>query len=227
MKNDLGRDGSPSRPELIGRDVSPKRPQSNQNGALGESALLPKSNGGFGETALPRRKILSHDVPDWVPDGVTFFITINTVPRGNNQLAIPAVAEGLVESLVVRIEKGQWWPWLMLFMPDHVHGLITFAPDQTMQKVVRDWKRFMARNAGIHWQRDFFDHRIRNETSLAEKWNYIIQNPVRAGLVTSAEEWPFVWFGRDVSPKRPESIGRDGSPSRPIVWDGIGRDVIR
>ena len=113
MKNDLGRDGSPSRPELIGRDVSPKRPKLDENGALGESAL-------------PKRKFLFHDVPDWVSDGATFFITINSVPRGQNQLAIPAVAEALVESLVVRIEKGQWWPRLMLFMPDHVHGLICF-----------------------------------------------------------------------------------------------------
>ncbi len=171
-----------------------------------------------------QRKRLFHDVPDWVSDGATFFITINTVPRGNNQLAIPAVAEGLVESLVVRTEKGQWWPWLMLFMPDHVHGLIVFPEDRSMQRTISDWKRFTARNAGMHWQRDFFDHRIRNEASLAEKWNYIVQNPVRASLVTSAEEWPYVWFGRDVSPKRPELIGRDGSPSRPIVWDGIGRD---
>jgi hypothetical protein len=108
----------------LGRDVSPKRPQSNNNGALGESAVpdktaLPKLNGGFSETALPKRKLLHHDVPDWVPDGATFFITINTIPRGENQLAIPAVAEGLMESLVVRIEKGRWWPRLILFMPDH------------------------------------------------------------------------------------------------------------
>ncbi len=187
-----------------GRDVSPKRPQSNQNSALGESAL-------------PKRKRLMHDVPDWVSDGATFFITINTVPRGENQLAIPAVVEGLVESLVVRIEKGQWWPRLMLFMPDHVHGLICFPSDQDLQRVTSDWKRYTSRNAGIHWQRDFFDHRVRNKESLAEKWNYIVQNPVRASLVTTAEEWPYVWFGRDVSLKRP--IGIDG-----FVWDGTGRD---
>ena len=189
----------------FGRDVSPKRPQSNQNGALGENAL-PKLHGGFGETALPRRKILSHDVPDWVSGGATFFITINTVPRGKNQLAIPTVTEALVESLVMRTEKGQWWPWLMLFMPDHVHGLIAFPEDRSMQRTISDWKRYTARHVSIQWQRDFFDHRIRNEASLTEKWNYIVQNPVRASLVTSAEEWPYVWFGRD---------GRDRSPSGP------------
>ncbi len=201
MKNVLCRDGSPSRPELIGRDVSPKRPQGKARSPNGPQL----NNGGFGETALPRRKILSHDVPDWVSDGTTFFITINTVPRGENQLAIPKAAQSLMESMIFRIEREQWWPRLMLCMPDHLHALITFAPDQAMQKVVRDWKRYTARNAGIRWQRDFFDHRIRNEESLVEKWNYIVQNPVRANLVTSAEEWSYVWFSRDVSSKRPES----------------------
>jgi putative transposase len=187
-----------------GKDRSPNGPRLN--------------GGGFGETALPKRKSLIHEAPDWVPEGATFFITINTLPRGKNQLAIPAITEGLVATLVVRIENGQWWPRLMLFMPDHIHGLIVFPEDRSMKRTISDWKRYTARNTGIRWQRDFFDHRIRNEASLAEKWNYIVQNPVRAGLVTSAEAWPYVWFGRDVSPKRPmgrDGTGRDRSPSGP------------
>jgi REP element-mobilizing transposase RayT len=229
-RDEIGRDGSPSRPNP-GGDISPKRTNP-QDGALGESALpndalLNPQDGAFGEHALPKRKILSHDVPSWVPDGATFFITVNCVPRGQNQLAIPAVADALMESLIVRIEKGQWWPGLVLFMPDHLHGLIAFSPDQTLEKIIRDWKRYTARSAGIRWQRDFFDHRIRNEESLTEKWNYILQNPVRAALVPTPEAWPYVWIneddwdgkGRDGSPKRPYSDrdgnGRDGSPSRP------------
>ena len=208
MKNDPGRDVSPKRPQ--DKDRSPNGPQ--------------LSNGALGESALPKRKCLSHDVPDWVSDQATFFITVNTVPRGRNQLAVPTAVEALVESLVVRTEKGQWWPWLMLFMPDHVHGLIAFPEDRSMQRIISDWKRYTARHVSVHWQRDFFDHRIRNETSLAEKWNYIVQNPVRASLVTSAEEWPYVWFGRDVSAKRPELIGRDGFGRDGFGRDGFGRD---
>ena len=80
-------------------------------------------------------------------------------------------------------------------MPDHLHGLITFNPEKTMQRIVRNWKRYAAGNFQIVWQRDFFDHRIRNKESLDEKWQYILHNPVRAGLVASPEEWPFVWTG--------------------------------
>jgi putative transposase len=187
-KGGCGRDGSPSRPH--GKNRSPNGPQLN-------------NSGGFGETALPRRKILNHDVPSWVPEGATFFITINSLPRGQNQLAIPAVATALTESIAARVERGQWWPRLVLFMPDHLHALMVFPAAQDLSKVVRNWKRYTARNAGIRWQRDFFDHRIRNERSLEEKWHYVAQNPVRAGLVPTAEDWPYVWIGRDVSPKRP------------------------
>jgi putative transposase len=210
-----GRDGSPSRPNDLkrpqskGRDRSPNGPQ-----------LI--NNGGFGETALPRRKILRHDVPSWIPEGATFFITINSLPRGQNQLATPAVATALMESIATRVERGHWWPRLVLFMPDHLHALMVFPTDQDLPKIVRDWKRYTARKIGIRWQRDFFDHRIRNERSLEEKWNYVAQNPIRAGLVTSPDDWPYVWFGRDASPKRPvigrDGIGRDGSPSRPKIF---------
>jgi putative transposase len=237
-RDDIGRDGSPSRLKLgqsplpesqRGRDHFTGDPNP-QDGAFGERALpnsvLPgyATSGALGESALPKRKILSHDVPSWVPDGATFFITVNCVPRGQNQLAIPAAADALMESLIVRIEKGQWWPRLVLFMPDHLHALIAFSPDHSIEKIVRDWKRYTARKAGIRWQRDFFDHRIRNEESLAEKWNYILQNPVRAALAPTPDAWPYVWIGdgRD-------GIGRDGSPSRPSANVGLknahhGRD---
>ena len=41
------------------------------------------------------------------------------------------------------------------------------------------------------WQRGFFDHLLRNSESYAQKWNYVWENPVRAGLVGKAEDWRF------------------------------------
>jgi len=35
-----------------------------------------------------------------------------------------------------------------------------------------------------HWQDGFFDHLLRSDESYGEKWNYVLQNPVRAGLVS-------------------------------------------
>ena len=76
-------------------------------------------------------------------------------------------------------------------MPDHVHFLMKFSPDMGLRKTVENWKRYTARHAGIRWQRDFFDHRLRNNESFQAKALYIRFNPVRAGLVTNPEDWNY------------------------------------
>src|SRR6267378_2055298 len=42
-----------------------------------------------------------------------------------------------------------------------------------------------------HWQKTFFDHVLRSSESYSEKWEYVCENPVRAGLVQRADDWPF------------------------------------
>jgi putative transposase len=42
-----------------------------------------------------------------------------------------------------------------------------------------------------HWQKGFFDHLLRSEESAAEKWEYVRDNPVRAGLVVDVNDWEF------------------------------------
>ena len=41
------------------------------------------------------------------------------------------------------------------------------------------------------WQPGFFDHLMRSSESYTEKWNYVRQNPVRAGLVNNPDHWEF------------------------------------
>ena len=87
-------------------------------------------------------------------------------------------------------------------MPDHVHSLISFSRQERMEKVVRDWMRFVAKQTGVRWQNGFFDHRLRSNESLEEKSNYIRQNPMRAGSVSATEPWKYVWPSSDVAPAR-------------------------
>ncbi len=78
-------------------------------------------------------------------------------------------------------------------MPDHVHLLVTVPPTTSIPRVISAWKRFIARTYGVRWQRDFFEHRMRHAEHVDAKREYLRQNPVRAGLVATAEEWPFFW----------------------------------
>jgi hypothetical protein len=46
--------------------------------------------------------------------------------------------------------------------------------------------------ASPYWQKGFFDHILRSKESYSGKWQYVRENPVRAGLVKSWEEWPYL-----------------------------------
>jgi len=139
------------------------------------------------------RKFLAHEVPAGASTSSeleVFFITICCVPRGKNQLACEKVWRVIDETLGYRQSQGEIQVRSVLAMPDHLHGLFSF-PTGGMLKQISSVKEWVAKKAGVEWQRGFFDHRIRTWESGTEKAEYIRQNPVRAGLVASADEWPF------------------------------------
>lgn len=145
---------------------------------------------------VPERKTLPHDVPLWVdPHREIYFITINCRVRTANQLATEKIAAELFETVRHRQNQRLWWPHIFLLMPDHLHALISFPPaGKTIQSIVSQWKEWTAKAAGIGWQRDFFEHRLRHDESRAVKANYILENPVRKKLVSRSEDWPYKYF---------------------------------
>jgi REP element-mobilizing transposase RayT len=214
-----GRDGSPSRPSVDDRcstvtapppaaALSEKSPYQQSPYQQSPYQQSPYQQSPYQVLTPPIRKRLPHEIPPWVGEGAVFFITINCQLRGRNQLVQPSIADCIDRSLHHQHSRGEWWIHLFLLMPDHLHALLSFSQETSMEASISNWKRFVARQAGIVWQRDFFDHRLRRDESLNEKWNYIRQNPVRKGLVATPDDWPFQW-----------TPGRDGSPSRPSVDD--------
>jgi len=178
-----------------GRDGTPCRPHDDLETVNAELRTL--ATGWHGVPSLPSdpppdRKALPHGIPPWVPDDAVFFITINCVPRGNNQLARPSAAKALFDAAIFYEMEDRWRVRLMLLMPDHLHALISFPRDQSMRHTVRTWKKYLATHAGISWQRDFFDHRLRSDESYQEKAYYIRMNPVRAGSVATPDDWDYV-----------------------------------
>lgn len=88
-------------------------------------------------------------------------------------------------------EHTRWYVRLLLLMPDHLHALVAFPIQERMTEVVRNLKSYTARNQAIAWQRGFFDHRLRDNEQMQLKAEYIRQNPVRKGLIETAEQWPY------------------------------------
>jgi putative transposase len=83
-------------------------------------------------------------------------------------------------------------------MPDHVHILLTVPGDTSLEKVMQLIKGRYSFEAGRMlgfkgeiWQRGFSDVRIKDQSSFEGHRKYIASNPVRAGLVSSPEEYPY------------------------------------
>lgn len=82
-------------------------------------------------------------------------------------------------------------------MPDHLHFFLAVDADFRLGQWVGTMKRHLARAAALQsspapfWQRGFFDHLLRSAESYSKKWEYVRENPVRAGLVVDAADWPF------------------------------------
>jgi REP element-mobilizing transposase RayT len=146
------------------------------------------------------RHSLPHNVPLWVdPQNEVYFITITCRHRGRTQLTTPELAGPLLDTVKLRNERSIWFAHIFLLMPDHVHALLSFPPSRnTVQQTVTLWKRWTARQMGIEWQRDFFEHRLRSDESWREKADYILANPVRKGLIAEASTWPYVFLPNPV-----------------------------
>jgi REP element-mobilizing transposase RayT len=99
-------------------------------------------------------------------------------------------------------EKSAWHCRLCLLMPDHLHAIIAFPREPGMKTVITNWKKFVAAKHGVEWQRDFFDHRLRDQNELQEKTSYILMNPVRKGLCERAEDW--IWIYRPIDRPPPK-----------------------
>jgi len=139
-----------------------------------------------------QRKTLPHQVPAWVGQGARHFVTINARDRAAAPFAAPAVAGVLLENLRAYETLGKWHIWIAVIMPDHLHFIATFNLDDAIHKTVAAWKRYQTRTLTLQFQRDYFEHRLRNEDEFVEKMNYIRENPVRKQLVKSSADYPYI-----------------------------------
>ncbi|HSH38703.1 MAG TPA: hypothetical protein VK993_07950 [Chthoniobacterales bacterium] len=102
------------------------------------------------------------------------------------------MADPLIDTIKHRNDRGDWYVHLTMLMPDHVQFLVSFPRDKHGQTTISKWKEWTAKTLRVEWQRDFFEHRLRRDESYREKVDYILLNPVRAGLCAKPEDWAFV-----------------------------------
>jgi putative transposase len=84
------------------------------------------------------------------------------------------------------------------FMPDHLHLLVEAQADQSHGlKFIAKAKQFSAfyykrQHHRVLWQRYGYEHILRDDEKTRVAARYIFENPVRAGLVRSPDDYPFI-----------------------------------
>lgn len=97
-------------------------------------------------------------------------------------------------------ERYHLLAWVV--MPSHVHAVVETLPDHELRATVASWKWYTGRRLAPAmpgrrvWPREYFDRYIRDEEHLANVIGYVHGNPVKAGLVAEADEWPWSSAGR-------------------------------
>jgi len=125
-----------------------------------------------------------------------FFITCRLLPH-RGRLSQPEI-ECLARVVRERRQKYHFLLTAWVFLPDHWHAILFPRFPLTLSRVMEATKvgsthRVNAGRSecGLLWQPRFFDRAVRTVKEYYEKVEYIHQNPVRAGLVERAEDWPW------------------------------------
>jgi REP element-mobilizing transposase RayT len=127
---------------------------------------------------------------------------------GDCHLRLPAIA-GIVADTLRHFDDKRYRLFAWCIMPNHVHVVVRVFPGHPLAEVIHSWKSFSAKRAndllscsGGFWQREYYDHLIRNESEFERAVRYVAENPERAGL----GNWRWVWVGgRDAHPTAGET----------------------
>jgi putative DNA methylase len=117
--------------------------------------------------------------------------------HGSCWLRDPRIGK-LVEDALLHFDGQRYHLLAWCVMPNHVHVLIECMVRWPLGDVLHSWKSFTANKAneilcrhGEFWQREYLDRYIRNAEHYSRAIRYIEDNPVKAGLVRNASDWPF------------------------------------
>src|SRR5450759_2163052 len=106
-----------------------------------------------------------------------------------------AIAELVVNSLFRGVELGHYQLDSFVVMANHVHVLLLplTAPRRLLQSLegytAREANRLLGRTGGPFWQRESYDHWVRDELEMGRIARYIENNPVKACLVSQAQDY--------------------------------------
>jgi putative transposase len=127
----------------------------------------------------------------------TFFVSSRT-NRGIAVLQTEQMADLFIDVLRSYMRARRFNVHEFVVMPNHVHVLLSIGPEMSIEKAVQMMKGNFSYRAKKElgypwevWQKGFSEVQITTEASFIHHQEYIDDNPVKAGLARSAEEYPY------------------------------------
>ncbi|MGI4874213.1 MAG: REP-associated tyrosine transposase [Janthinobacterium lividum] len=128
---------------------------------------------------------------------------LDAAQAGPVWLKQPAIV-GLVAQALHQADKQTYTLQCYCIMANHVHLVVSLddnAPSLT--RTLQGIKSYTAYNAnkllqrtGQFWQRESYDHIVRDAAELERVIAYVLENPVKAGLVDDWQKWPYTYWAQ-------------------------------
>ena len=130
---------------------------------------------------------------------------MDSARTGPLYLGQPEIARIVVGSIHKGVELGHYELGAYVVMANHVHLLIrpSIAPDRLLGSLkgasAREANRLLGRTGEPFWQKESYDHWVRDPKEYLKIKAYIKNNPVKAGLVLNPGEFPWSSAGVEKS----------------------------
>jgi REP element-mobilizing transposase RayT len=144
------------------------------------------------------RRNLPHLQRDYKPHFVSFVTKL--------RWELPPWAREITLFSCRQDHRSKYELYVAVVMPDHVHLILTPLVDENRREInsladiMRNIKGASARaidqglrRSGPVWQEESFDHVLRSSEGLDVKVDYVLDNPVRGGLVRHWREYRWAW----------------------------------
>ncbi len=116
---------------------------------------------------------------------------------GSCLLKEPGLA-AIVENALLHFQGERYALSAWCVMPSHVHVVVTPFDAYPLSEILQSWKSYTVHvinrrmgRVGKLWQKESFDHLVRNADSFRRFVSYTEENPVLAGFVAHPEDWVF------------------------------------
>jgi putative transposase len=155
---------------------------------------------------LPRRLDRRPRLDPYVygPSGYAVHVTIGAYEGESRLTANMLVAGAIVHCLEGAAGSHHGELYAYCLMPDHLHFIVAIQPGgTTITRLVQAFRvsttmRTKLLQAPPLFQRGFYDTVIRGDALLPDRCNYVVNNPVRRGIVTDWREYPYAWLSPEM-----------------------------